>query len=654
MFYGVQSAALAALLVPFLRHNNLLEWDFPGHYAAAWYLKNHLFPWPTGWNPHFYCGYPQGLFYPPLAHYLTALLGFAIGVGPAMKLLVAASILALPATFYALARRYGLDDLQSAVAATWMTATLFVTGDALGTWTLGGDLKSMLNVGLFANTLSLPILFGFLALCGAGNGRKSWKAPALLLGVLTLVHPLSAMIAGMWVVSFAAAELTRPAAERREWRPLACTLAVGVLLASVWIAPFVVYRRLMNPEFTPALWSTPVQLIVCNSLVAALAAFRRPALRSLIFCHVLLANFILVGTLWKLDIQFTRLTVFLLLFTPLFIVQWVRSRVALFALALLAGVVGLEGYRHGGLNPAGVPDFPLADFGAVSGRILSVAPPTHLPSFHVNHELIPLRTGNPTLQGLFVESSLNGRYIGDLIRTLEPDGYVWGTPTEALPRQSLGNDFASYVRDRMRLFDIRHIYTDLKLEAVLDPALAQAKTYVNSYPLPNPGAAREAEALARRYNVSDGKLQFYLYTFGGSTLVEPLPYVPVAPGSDWKLTATKWFLEMRGVPVFTDRPAPRGVRAARAGDSVRVEEQGPGRLRLRIDADSDIPVLVKVGYFPTWRLTLDGRSAPVYRASPNLILIFGHGDAILEYRRPAAEYGGLLLSLVGLALLIAL
>src|SRR5438093_11886898 len=92
MFYGVQSAALAALLVPFLRHNNLLEWDFPGHYAAAWYLKNHLFPWPTGWNPYYYCGYPQGLFYPPLAHYLAALLGFAFVICPAMNLLVRGSI----------------------------------------------------------------------------------------------------------------------------------------------------------------------------------------------------------------------------------------------------------------------------------------------------------------------------------------------------------------------------------------------------------------------------------------------------------------------------------------------------------------------------------------------------------------------------------
>src|SRR5437867_4711942 len=120
MFYGVQSAALAALLVPFLRQNNLLEWDFPGHYAAIWYLKSHLFPWPTGWNPYFYCGYPQGMFYPPLAHYLAAILSFPLGIGLAMKVLIAASLLLLPVSFYAFGRRWGMDDLQAAVCSTWM------------------------------------------------------------------------------------------------------------------------------------------------------------------------------------------------------------------------------------------------------------------------------------------------------------------------------------------------------------------------------------------------------------------------------------------------------------------------------------------------------------------------------------------------------
>jgi len=645
--YTLQLGALLALLVPFLRRNNLLEWDFPGHYAAIWHLSNVLFPWPTGWNPSFYCGYPQGLFYPPLAHYATALIGFAIGIAPAMKLLVALSILALPAVFYAFARRYELDDLQSAVAATWMTALLFVTGDLLGTWNLGSDLKSMLNVGLFANTLSLPVLFAFLALCGRD---ASWRRQGAVLGILLLLHPLSAMIALLFALSHGAAEWTVPAAERRSQVPLARTVAVGILVAAVWLLPFAAYRRFMNAEFTPALWSTAVQLVVCNGLVVALLSVRRPVLRSLIFCYVLLANFILVGTLWKLDVQFTRLTIYLLLFVPVLVVHWVRSRAVLAVLAVVAVGVGAAGYRKGGLNPAGVPDFAIPNFGPVPGRILSVAPPQHLASFHVNHELIPLRTGNPTLMGLFVESSLNGRYVGDLMHTLEPDSYVWGTPTEALTRQALGTEYAAYVRDRLRLFDVRHIYTDLKLESLLDPELERSKTYVNSYPAPSAATAADRDALARRYNVRDGKLDFYLYTVGGSTLAEPLSYIPVSPGSDWKITATKWFIEMRGIPVFTDRPAPAGVRPARAGDSVRIEENRGDRLRLRIDADADIPVLVKVGYFPSWRLTVDGRTAPIYRASPNLMLVFAHGDAVLEYRRPWQEYAGLLLSLVGLLL----
>jgi hypothetical protein len=320
----------------------------------------------------------------------------------------------------------------------------------------------------------------------------------------------------------------------------------------------------------------------------------------------------------------------------------------------VAVLVGAAGYRKGGLNPAGVPDFAIPNFGPVPGRILSVAPPLHMPSFHVNHELIPLRTGNSTLMGLFVESSLNGRYVGDLMHTLEPDSYVWGTPTEALTRQALGAEYAAYVRDRLRLFDVRHIYTDLKLESLLDPALERSKTYVNSYPAPTAATSAEMAALARRYNVRDGKLDFYLYTVGGSTLAEPLSYIPVAPGSDWKITATKWFIEMRGIPIFTERPAPPGVRPARDGDSVRIEENRGDRLRLRIDADADIPVLVKIGYFPSWRLAVDGRASPIYRASPNLMLIFAHGDAVLEYRRPWQEYAGLLLSLVGLGVVMPL
>jgi uncharacterized membrane protein len=165
-FYLIQAAALLCVLVPFVRWNNLLEWDFPGHYAAIWYMKTRLLPWASGWNPYFYCGYPQGMFYPPLAHYIAALLSMIIGIGPAMKVLVVVSVLLLPITFYAFSRRWGLSDLQAAVCSTWMTMVLFLSGEALGTLPLGSDLRSTVNVGLFANALSLPILFAFLATFG--------------------------------------------------------------------------------------------------------------------------------------------------------------------------------------------------------------------------------------------------------------------------------------------------------------------------------------------------------------------------------------------------------------------------------------------------------------------------------------------------------
>jgi len=654
IFYPLQAAALLAVLFRFLRYNNLLEWDFPGHYAAIWYIKTHLLPWPTGWNPYFYCGYPQGLFYPPLAHYMAALLSMLVGIGMAIKLLILVSILMLPIAFYAFARRWGLDDLQGAVCSALTTSLLFLSGEMFGTWNFGSDLRSILNIGLFANAISLPILFAFLATCGKVESRN-WRWPALWLGLLFLTHPLSSLIAGIFALAIVIHRLWQPG-EQPGWRPLVHTLGIALLLGSFWVLPFVTHRGFMNPEYVGAEWSTALELVALNGAIVALACFSKTALRPLVITFFALANFILLGTLWKLDLQFPRLTIYLLLLLPVFLVAWIKSKPALLAMALLALGIGYFGYRHSGLHPEGVPDFQFPDFGLVEGRILSIAPPSHLPAHHVNHELIPLRTGNEAILGLFIESGLNGRILADLVRTLDLGAYIWGTPTESLTPQFLGREYPAYVLERLRLFDIRYVYTDLRLEDLLDPSLAKGKRYINSYAAPKVTSQVQLADLRQRYNTYGEMVDFYLYSIGSGALAEPLPYVPLAPGTDWKLTNLKWFLEMRGLPIFTDRPAPPNVRPARPGDQVELFVDSPrkDRLILQIHADQDIPVLVKVGYFPNWKLTVNGKPAPIYRASPNLMLVFGHGPAVLEYRRSWTEYAGLTLSLLGLVLLVVL
>ena len=596
------------------------------------------------------------MFYPPLSHYLAALLSLIMDIGMAMKLLITLSLLILPMSFYHFSRRWTLDHFQASVCATCMTSFLFLSGEMLGAWPFGIDLQSALNVGLFANVLSQPALFLFLAHFGARTGSKSWKIPALLLGFLFLCHPLSSLIAGIFVVGCLISNLWREPNEPVHWKPQLLTLIIATLLGSYWLIPFVGFRNLMNAEFVGSQWSPAIQFVVLNGLLLAIASFSKPSLRPLTLTFLILANFILIGTLWRFDLQFPRLTIYLFFFLPVFVVIWIQSRVILLTLATLGLAVGLYGYQHSGLKPAGVPDFPLPDFGPVSGRILSVAPPSHLPSYHVHHDLIPIRTGNHSLLGLFIESSFNGRFLGNLMRTLDPEAHLWGVPSKALTREALGEQYTSYVNDRLRLFGIGYIYTDLKLENTLDAALVQTKRYINSYPAPKLTNSWEIEDLRKRYNARGEFVDFYLYRVGSWSLAEALPYIPGVPGTEWKTTNLIWFLESRGVPIFTDRPIPAGVWDAKPNESVEVTEVSPtmDRIKLQIRAEKDIPVLLKVSYFPTWTLTLNGKRAPIYRASPSLLLLFGRGEALLELKRPWEEYLGLFLSALGILLIIFL
>jgi hypothetical protein len=653
--YPIQLIALSVVLIPFVRFNNLLEWDFPGHYAAVWHIKTHLLPWFSGWNPFFYCGYPEGTFYPPLAHYVAALLSFPLGIAGAMKLMICLSMILLPAAFYFFPRRWGLDDFRAAICSMWMMAQLFLCGEMFGTYNFGSDLKSLLNIGLFANAVSMPILFFFLASLGSEDLMKRWKKPAILLCVLILVHPLSALIAGIFWLSLAINKLM-PNAQERSWGPLLKIMGIGFLMSAIWAVPFILRRGYMNPEPIGALWSPALQFIVINGIILALSCFSKIHLRPLVIAYAILANFIVIGTMWKLDLQFTRLTIYLLFLLPIFLLTWLKSRFLLLSTGALAIAVGAYGYFSSGINPRGVPDFPMPDFGKVEGRILSVAPPSHLSSYHVHHDLIPVRTGNEAILGLFIESGINGRFLGNLTLMLDPDAYVWGTPTEHIKPEIIEKTYSQYVKDRLRLFGISHIYTDLKLEEILDPALAEQKRYINSYPAPPLKSQEQIDYLLKRYHVRGNLLDFYLYKVDGGSLAEALPYIPKNPPSDWKMTNTLWFAQVRGVPVFTNRPIPETAYPAQPGEWVEVLKQSPNldRLELQVHARRDIPVFVKIGYFPNWTLKIDGKESQIYRASPDLMLFFGKGHAVLEYKRSWVEYSGLFLSACGLVLLIFL
>jgi hypothetical protein len=92
-----------------------------------------------------------------------------------------------------------------------------------------------------------------------------------------------------------------------------------------------------------------------------------------------------------------------------------------------------------------------------------------------------------------------------------------------------------------------------------------------------------------------------------------------------------------------------------ADGSVTDQEFGPGLIRLRVNSPAPSLLVIKTTYHPNWRVTVDGRAAETFMASPSFIGVqVAAGDHLLS-----AEYlsGGLkkiLLMMGALALLAAL
>src|SRR3989344_4643484 len=95
---GLSLVLLGLLVVPFWQSNSLEVYDAPGHVSLVWYIKEYFWPKPSGWNSLFLLGFPQGIFYPSLFHWLAAGFSFLVGVDTAIKIIISFAILSLPFT----------------------------------------------------------------------------------------------------------------------------------------------------------------------------------------------------------------------------------------------------------------------------------------------------------------------------------------------------------------------------------------------------------------------------------------------------------------------------------------------------------------------------------------------------------------------------
>jgi len=479
------------VIIPYLEYNQALQWDAPGHLFNSWYLAKHLFPAMTGWNPYFFGGFPQGVFYPPLFHYLVAFLSFGITLTVAFKVVVAASILSIPLSSYCFFRA---QDFSSRLASTACTGVLAIISLPIvysaGNNSIGGTLYSTLNIGLVANAFALPLFFLYGAFLAREYKARKIIIPSLIFSSIVLSHTLTAIAAASWLVVFALFKVRN----RADLQVIAKHIGLSFLLTCFWVIPFLLYFGYTDTVKIPLQLGPNCFILVFLCLAAIVTRFVRDAHISCVEVFFLVVTCLLLAVnLFGIQLHVYRLILFALVISPPIVFSLIPDKF----LGTLTCIIYFAG--------AGTFFIPKQDW----ERIDPIGPqPTrqwHLPeplanrtwvlstwaeqlSPHINQMMLPMVNNFQSIAGLFVESSLNSRFLLAAGKLIDPDSMHWGVPVLNVTGV---DDTATLriIRRMARIFAINGLLSAKDLSPIAPVRAADIYSYdssVNYYSVTSP------------------------------------------------------------------------------------------------------------------------------------------------------------------------
>jgi len=678
--------------------------DMGSHHYVATFLREDLLPRGrvSGWAPGWFAGIPMLTFYFPLPYVLIAVLTLPLGDQVAFKLVTALGLLLLPLTCWASFRLLRLREPAPLLAACAATVFLFMTQvtptQEFTIW--GGNIASTM-AGEFPFSISFALLpLALAVLWRVCEDGKGWRAAALLVSALVLCHILTTIVL---VLGVAVLVLRRPLATAlASFRRLALVMVVAFCLTAFWALPFVLrvqytahfrwtqltdYSLLFPDDIRPYLLLTLVGLVV-----AVVRGERRVLLfawpgAAAAFVFVALIRVAPEAALWN-----ARMLPFLYLFSLLVaaygasvVAVWLAELLqrrtgvslryawlAVVALMVVTPVIG--SWRHRGFVPSwtkyNYEGFEVKD-GWPEARALfdtlATLPPGRV-MWEFNHdyerfgttrtlENIPVFAGQPTMEGLLIESSINAPF--HFINQAETSQ----DETKAVPGIEYPDfDFPTGLA-HLRLYGVRYY-------VAYDACENDQKQWVPCAELGRRDQETQAAAAAGLPVVARSG-RFTIYRVGTGDLVEVPRYRPVlVDHRDWRANGLDWYAhpEWLQTPLAfasADDPAARAAFAKSGPPPLtslpRERLQRPGELAATTSRTGDVvsfhtdrvgePHIVKVSWFPNWRV--EGAEGP-WMLSPGLMVVVPtQPDVRLSYRDTPVELAGKALTVAGFGALLA-
>jgi hypothetical protein len=687
--------AIYVVLVKILHLNLILSrttaagGDMGSHHYIDTFLRKDLLPrWQlTGWAPGWFAGIPMLTFYFPLPYLAIAVLTPLLGNEIAFKLITALGPLLLPLTCWGAFRVLRLREPAPLLAACASVVFLFMSQigpaqtDQFNIW--GGNIASTM-AGEFPFALSFALLpLAMAVVYRSVEDGKGWRLAGVMTAGVVLTHILTTI---SLIIASSMLLLRLPLADVRGalWR-LARIYGLAFCLTAFWGLTFIVrqpytahmkWDQLTNYSF---LLPNPLRPYLILTVIGLAVAIARGERRILLFAWpAMVAAFIYValprlvpgGALW--NARLLPLIYLCELLLAAYGATAILGRVVavlqrgvrlpvqvgyvlvVLVLALVPIVASYPSSGRANGYISGWTDYNYSGFEVKPGWSEATAlfsTLNRLPEGRVMWEFnrdyerfgttrtlenIPVFTKQPTMEGLLIESSLNGPF--HFINQAETSQ----TATQAVPGvQYPGFDFPTGLR-HLRMFGVRWYvaYTDQTKQAARQAHLPVVAT--------------------------SGK--FTVYQVGDGHLVEVPPYKPVLfDDPDWRDNALTWYRNAS----WLDTPL---AFASKRDPAARAAFADPGKLPVTslpkqalarpgtipstmtdqaIDFTTDRigePHIVKVSYFPNWHV--EGATGP-WLLSPGLMVVVPtQAHVRLVYSDTPVERAGKAFTALGLAILV--
>lgn len=205
--------------------------DTGSHNYIVYYLKE-IFPSIHSWSHDWYGGFPFLYFYPPLLYILAVILSYIIPLNIAFKLITILGTVLLPLASYLCLRLLKLKDPIPHVGALFSVSFLFLESYSI----YGGNLPSTL-AGEFSYSFSFSLFWIFIATMKKGIEENRYLfINIIILSLMALSHPIPVLSSLLLLPFFLYAQDFS-----RRFIYMAKVYAIAFVITSFWSLPFLWY-----------------------------------------------------------------------------------------------------------------------------------------------------------------------------------------------------------------------------------------------------------------------------------------------------------------------------------------------------------------------------------------------------------------------------